>query len=185
MAKQAAFAIPSLTDVDPEYKDLISRQSKLNERIGGIRRELGETEAAITAERAIEGPRLRSSVAELLGDADMGAVDRRKKLRELRQAEHDHEEALDVISKRLSERLGRASHAVIAAVQGEIDKRVGAVALATVEALVAKNDLEALILGLEAEGCATDSLRGNVMPFFLTNGQAERYVAEHKGGANG
>lgn len=184
MAKQPAqIVIPSLTDVDSEYKDLVERETSLNTRVGEIRRELGEIEAAIAAERATGGPRLRGPIAELVGDADAAAVDRRNDLRELRQAESDHSEAIGVIQRRIHDRRSVASRAVVAAMRAEIDKRIGAVVAATEAALAAHGDLESLIRDLEAESVETDSLRGNTIPFFLTNGAAARYVSEHS--ANG
>ncbi|TGQ94616.1 hypothetical protein EN851_03410 [Mesorhizobium sp. M8A.F.Ca.ET.208.01.1.1] len=184
MAKPAQITIPALVDVDAEYKDLVERSASLNVRIGEIRREIAETEAAIAAEAKTGGPRLRSAVAELVGDADSAAVDRRKKLRDLRHDEHNHSEALDEIQKRIYARRGFASRAVIAAVQSEIDKRVGAIVAATDVALATQADLESLLRDLESEGVETDAVRSAKVPFFLTNGQAARYISDH-GGGNG
>lgn len=186
MAKQSTpVAIPSLTDVDAEYKDLVDREGALNTRLSEIRREISEVEAAIAAEKNKDGPRLRAAIAELVGDADAAAVDRRKHLRDLRHAEHDHEEALAEIQRRVYARRSHASHAVIVAVQGELNNRKAAIALATESALAVARDLEAFLRDLESEGVETNGLRGNIMPFFLTTGQAERYVAEHKDAGRG
>lgn len=185
MAKQATITIPSLADVDAEYKDLNERLAKLTERVGEIRSEIASVESAIRAEAQTAGPRLRSPIAELVGDADAAVVDRRRDLRELRQAEDNHSEAIAVIQRRIHDRRSVASRAVIVAVRNEIDKRVGGVVAAAEAALAAHADLESLLRDIEAEGVETDSLRGVIIPFFLTNGQAERYVAEHKGGVNG
>ncbi|MGO4637233.1 hypothetical protein AB4Z43_02215 [Mesorhizobium sp. 2RAF45] len=178
MAKPT-ITIPSLVEVDSEIKDLVNREASLNNRLSEIRREITDVETAIADERTTAGPRLRSAVAQLTGDADAAAVDRRKELQTLRHAESDHLEALAVIQRRVHERRGTASRAVIAAVQSEIDKRVGAVAAATNAALSAQIDLEAFIRDLEAESVESDALRSGVTPFFLTSGAAERYVAEH------
>ncbi|TPL97312.1 hypothetical protein [Mesorhizobium sp. B2-3-10] len=183
MAK-SPITIPSMIEADADYADLVARQTSINERIGEIRRELAETQAAISAEQATAGPRLRAPIAELVGDADAAAVDRRKKLSDLRHQESDHEEANSVIQRRIYDRRSFASRAVIAAVRAEIDARVSAVVAATEAALTAQADLESLIRDLEAEGVEADSLRSGVVPFFLTSGQATRYVAEH-GGKNG
>lgn len=180
MAKPT-ITIPSLVEVDSEFKDLVDREASLNNRLSEIRREISEAEAAIAAERATGGPRLRSAVAELTGDTDAAAADRRKDLRELRHAEHDHLEALAVIQRRVHDRRSVASRAVIAAVQSEIDKRVSGVVTATRAALAAQIDLEALLRDIESESVETDALRSGVVPFFLTSGAAERYVAEHGG----
>ncbi|MBZ9815045.1 hypothetical protein [Mesorhizobium sp. CA7] len=184
MAKQSTqITIPPLT-IDAEYKDICERELSINGGLRTIRGEIAEVEAAIMAERAIEGPRLRSSVATLVGDEDTAAVDRRTKLRELRHAEHDHDEALAVIQRRKRGRLSHASRAVISAVRGELDKRAAAIATATDVALAAQADLESLLRDLEAEGVECDALRSGKVAFFLTTGQAARYVAEH-GGGNG
>ncbi|MBZ9904787.1 hypothetical protein LB557_02035 [Mesorhizobium sp. BR115XR7A] len=180
---KATLTIPPLT-IDAEYKDFDDRELALNSSIRCIRAEKAEVESAIAAERVTEGPRLRSSVATLVGDEDTAVVDRRKKLQELRHAEHDHDEALVVVQRRKHARISHASRVVIAAVQGEIDKRVAAVVAGTEAALTAQADLESLIRDLEAEGVEADSLRSGVVPFFLTSGQAARYVAEH-GSKNG
>lgn len=184
MAKQpATITIPSLT-IDSEYADLVARAAALNTRSAEISREIGELESAIAAEAKTAGPRLRGPIAELVGDADAAAVDRRKELRDLRQAADNHSEALGVIQRRIYDRRSFASRAVIAAVQNEIDKRVGAIVAATDVALATQADLEALLRDLEAEGVETDAVRSAKMPFFLTNGQAARYVAEQKGAIN-
>ncbi|TGV61536.1 hypothetical protein EN784_03920 [bacterium M00.F.Ca.ET.141.01.1.1] len=183
MAKEPALIIPTLVDVDAEYADLVARAAALNTRSAEISREISEVEAAIAAEAKTGGPRLRAPIAELVGDADAAAVDRRKELRDLRQAADNHSEALGEIQRRIYARRSFASRAVIAAVQGEIDKRVGAIVAATDVALDAHADFESLLRDLEAEGVETDAVRSAKMPFYLTNGAAARYVAEHS--ANG
>ncbi|TIP03860.1 MAG: hypothetical protein E5X72_14230 [Mesorhizobium sp.] len=185
MAKTTSVTIPSLADVDAEYADLVARYASINQRINEIRQEIGSTEAAIAEEAKTGGPRLRPAIAELVGDADASAVDRRKKLRDLRHDEHNHSEALAEIQKRIYARRSFASSAVITAMQAEINKRVGAITVATETALAAQADLESLLRDLEAEGVETDGLRSVKVPFFLTNGQAARYVAEHKDAGRG
>jgi prefoldin subunit 5 len=179
--------IPSLADVDAEHADLIERTGSLNARMGEIRREISEVESAIAAERTTAGPRLRSAVAELTGDADAAAVDRRKELRELRQAEHDHSEALDVIQRRIYDRRQVASRLVIEAIRPEVNKRVSAVVAALETAIAARRDIDELIRALEREGVETDAFAGSVLPFFMgdvADGAAVRYVKAQREAGN-
>lgn len=179
MAKPVEIVIPSLADTDAEYRDLIERSVSLNTALSEIRREIGEIEAAIAAERATEGTRLRSAVATLTGDADSAAVDRRKDLRELRHAEHDHEEALGIVQRRIYDRRGVASRAVIEAIRPEVSKRVSVVVAALETAIAARKDIDELTRALEREGVETDSFVGAVAPFFMgdvADGAAARYV---------
>jgi hypothetical protein len=137
------FEVPSL-ESSPEYAALVAKRSALLERQSALREERREVETQI---KALPAPTHRTSqrVAEILGDDPETDTLLHKRLAEIRSAERDLEDALEIIRRRLAEARGPASVAVCAAVRPEYTRRVKAMVAAVTALRVAREDYESLL----------------------------------------
>ncbi|WP_438278800.1 hypothetical protein [Nitrobacter sp.] len=145
MAKKSteAFVVPSL-EFSPEYAALVTKRSVLLERQSTLRNERREVEKQI---KALPAPTHRTPqrVAELLGDDPETDTLLHKRLADIRTSEHDVEDALEIVRRRLADARGPASVAVCAAVRPEYTRRVKAMVAAVTALRVAREDYESLL----------------------------------------
>ncbi|RAZ83200.1 hypothetical protein DPM33_32985 [Mesorhizobium hawassense] len=149
MAKSSEFHVPSLAEADTEYAAIESRLAELVEQHALAHHEVAALEDDM---RARPAPRIRSGVAELLGDVvDTTLHQRPAKLKDLRQRVADLEAATKIMRDRLKDRRSAASLAACAMVREEYGRRV-AKACAALEAFVTANaEAEKVLDSLERE----------------------------------
>lgn len=174
------FQVPTLADVDAEYREIEQKIAALRADQATTAREVAVLEEDIRTRRA---PAVRASVSALLGEVvDTTLESRPARLRELRKHAEDLEAAIEILRRRLADRRVQASAAVRAAVKAEYGLRVAAV----VDALLAANSahlaLVDLVDQLEREDVSWTAL-GPMQPRFLgdpRDGHVQRYVREAK-----
>lgn len=176
-----SYRVPSLAEASPEYAGLLQKQAELQARQSALRDQRREVERDIAAQPP-ESMRVSARVAELLGDEADSGHNLQRRLAEVRGAERDVEEAVEIVRRRLADARGAASVAVCAAVKPEYTRRVKAM-VAAVEALrVARDDYESLLDDLNANDIAWTSLKP-MQPTFCGDrhdGHLSRYLREAK-----
>ncbi|MQX19792.1 hypothetical protein [Sinorhizobium meliloti] len=174
------FRVPSLGEVDADYREIEQKISALQADQSATTREISVLEQDIHRRPA---PAVRAGVAALIGEVvDTTLEARPARLRELRQHAQDIEAAVEILRRRLADRRASASAAVRAAVKDEYGRRVGAVAEALKEASAAHLELVDLIDQLEREDVSWVAL-GPMQPRFLgdpRDGHVQRYLKEAK-----
>jgi chromosome segregation ATPase len=183
MAKKSTetFEVPSLESTSPEYAALVAKRSVLLERQSALRDERREVERQI---KALPAPTHRTPrrVAELLGDEPETDTMLQKRLAEIRSAEQDLEDALEIVRRRLAEARGPASVAVCAAVRPEYTRRVKAMVAAVAALREARENYESLLDDFIANDIAWTSLIP-MQPTFAGDrhdGHLDRYLRAAK-----
>jgi len=139
-----AFVVPSLAEASPEYAALLQKQAELQARQSTLRDQRREVEREIAAQ-PVATMRVSARVAELLGDELDSAPNLQRRLAEVRSAEHDVEEAIEIVRRRLADARGLASVAVCTAVRPEYARRVKAMVAAVTALQAAREDYDALV----------------------------------------
>jgi chromosome segregation ATPase len=152
-----AFVVPSLADASPDYAALIAKQADLQARQSALRDQRREVEREIAAQPPAT-MRVSARVAELLGDEPDSAPNLQRRLVEVRGAERDVEDAIEIVRRRLADARGMASVAVCAAVKPEYARRVKAMVAAVTALQAAREDYDALVDELLANDVAWTSL---------------------------
>jgi hypothetical protein len=184
MKKSAAaepFRVPSLAEASPEYTGMLQKQVELQARQSTLRDQRRELEKQFDAIPQ-STVRVSSRVAELLGDEPDSAPMLRKQIAEIRGAEKDVEDALEIVRRRLAEARGPASVAVCAAVRPEYARRVKAMVAAATALHAARKDYDALVDDLVANDVAWTSLVP-MQPTFCGDrhdGHLARYLRDAK-----
>jgi len=177
---EEVFSVPSLEEVDADYRALVERRAKVANELAANAREQQSLRADLDRNR--KGPSLRSAVGELVGDV-IELDERPKQLAELRKRAHDLEEAEAILRKRISDRKGAASIAVCNAVKAEFGARVKALAQALEVAHAARLHFEDLLLNLEANDVSGWTRLGVVrQPWMgdIHDGHIQRFMREAK-----
>jgi len=151
------FLVPSLSEASPDYAALIAKQAELQARQSTLRDQRREVEREIAAQPPAT-MRVSARVAELLGDAPNSAPNLQRRLAEVRSAERDVEDAIEIVRRRLADARGVASVAVCTAVKPEYARRVKAMVAAVSALQAAREDYDALIDDLVANDVAWTSL---------------------------
>lgn len=152
-----AFAVPSLSDASPDYAALVQKQAELQAHQSALRDQRREVEREIAAQPPA-AMRVSARVAELLGDEQDSAPNLQRRLAEVRGAERDVEEAIEIVRRRLADARGMASVAVCAAIRPEYARRVKAMVAAVTALQDARADYDALVDDLVAGDIAWTSL---------------------------
>lgn len=172
------FRIPSLGEADSDYAAMEAKLVELNAHLAATKADDQALERDILARPA---PGIRSSVAELLGDAvDSSLHGRPARLQELRRKASDIEAAIEIIRRRMADRRSIASVAACKAVRDEYGRRVRAIITALEAVVAARADAEQVLDGLEREDVQFGYLPP-LRPIFLGSigdGHIERYVRE-------
>ena len=136
--KKAEFIVPDLT-IDAEYKSLVERRAALHDQQARLRTERKRLEREIADAPATT---YSAGVAALLGEDQDSTSGQRARLAAMRREESDIDTAVGVVARRIAERQGPASRAVVAQCRTEYRRRVAAVvaALQTVQAARAEYD---------------------------------------------
>lgn len=176
---EESFRVPSLEEVDPDYRALVERRAKVANELAANARDQQSLRSDLEKNR--KGPSLRSAVGELVGDV-IEIDERPKQLAELRKRAHDLEEAEAILSKRIADRKGAASIAVCNAVKIEFGTRVKALAQALEVAHAARRHFEDLLLELEANDVAWTRLGVVRQPWMgdIRDGHIQRFIREAK-----
>jgi len=151
------FRVPALAEASPEYAALLQKQAELQARQSALRDQRREVEREIAAQPPAT-MRVSARVAELLGDEPDSAPNLQRRLAEVRSAEHDVEEAVEIVRRRLADARGMASVAVCTAVRPEYARRVKAMVSAVSALQDARADYDALVDDLVANDVAWTSL---------------------------
>lgn len=176
-----AFVVPSLADASPEYAALVKKQAELQTRQSSLRDQRREVEREIAAQPPVT-IRVSARVAELLGDEQDSAPNLQRRLAEVRSAERDVEEAIEILRRRLADARGTASVAVCAAVKPEYARRVKAMVAAAAALQDARADYDALVDELVVNDVAWTSLKP-MQPTFCgdcQDGHLTRYLRDAK-----
>ncbi|MBZ9741017.1 MULTISPECIES: hypothetical protein [unclassified Mesorhizobium] len=156
MAKSPEFRVLSLAEADSEYATIETHLTDLMSKHSAAHREASVIEADILARPA---PRMRSGVAELLGNTvDTSLQQRPERLKEKRHQVADLEDAIEILRRRLADRRGKASVAVCAAVREEYGLRVAKICVALNDVDAAAKDAEKLLDALDREDVALSYL---------------------------
>jgi hypothetical protein len=163
-AADAARHVPSLAEADPEvYGALTAKVAELNARLSEANAALREAERALAAH---EGPSIRASVADLLGDdATTGRAAKAAAVRDARQRVADIEAAITIAGHRLRDAKSAAVRAVVAKVRPEWQKRIKALTSALEATRTAHIALHDLRQAIEHED--VDAALFGPWPYFL------------------
>jgi len=176
-----AFVVPSLADASPDYAALVQKQAELQARQSALRDQRREVERDIAAQPPAT-MRMSARVAELLGDEPDSAPNLQRRLAEVRSAEHDVEEAIEIVRRRLADARGLASVAVCTAVKPEYARRVKAMVAAVTALQAAREDYDALVDELVVNDVQWTSLKP-MQPTFCGDrhdGHLSRYLKDAK-----
>jgi chromosome segregation ATPase len=171
------FVVPSLAEASPDYAALVQKQAELQARQSALRDQRREVERDIAAQPPTN-LRVSARVAELLGDEADTGPNLQRRLTELRSAERDVEDAIEIVRRRLADARGMASIAVCAAVRPEYAKRVKAMVAAITALQAAREGYDALVDDLVAEDVAWTSMVP-MQPTFCgdrLDGHLQRYI---------
>jgi len=152
-----AFGVPSLAEASPEYAALLQKQAELQARQSTLRDQRREVEREIAAQ-PVTTTRVSARVAELLGDEPDSAPNLQRRLADVRGAERDVEDAIEIVRRRLADARGMASVAVCTAVRPEYARPVKAMVSAVSALQDARADYDALVDDLVANDVAWTSL---------------------------
>jgi hypothetical protein len=152
-----AFVVPSLADASPDYAALVQKQAELQARQSALRDQRREVEREIAAQPPAS-IRVSARVAELLGDEADSGPNLQRRLAEVRGAERDVEDAIEIVRRRLADARGAASVAVCTAVRPEYARRVSAMVSAVSALQEARADYDALVDELVVNDVAWTSL---------------------------
>jgi hypothetical protein len=159
----------------------LQKQAELQARQSVLREERREVEREIAALPSSTYS-VSARVAELLGDEADSAPLLRKRLAEIRNAEKDIEDAIEIVRRRLADARGAASVAVCAAVRPEYARRVKAMVAAATALSEAREEYSALVDDLVVNDVAWTSLIP-MQPTFLGDrhdGHLVRYLRDAK-----
>ena len=152
-----AFVVPSLSEASPDYAALVQKQAELQARQSTLRDQRREVEREIAAQPPAS-LRVSARVAELLGDEADSTPNLQRRLAEVRGAERDVEEAVEIVRRRLADARGAASVAVCTAVRPEYTRRVKAMVAAVTALQAARENYDALVDELVVNDVAWTSL---------------------------
>lgn len=174
-----AFVVPSLAEASPEYAALLQKQAELQARQSTLRDQRREVEREIAAQ-PVTTTRVSARVAELLGDEPDSAPNLQRRLADVRGAERDVEDAIEIVRRRLADARGMASVAVCTAVRPEYARRVKAMVSAVSALQDARADYDALVDELVVNDIAWTSLKP-MQPTFCgdrQDGHLARYLRD-------
>ncbi|MBP1848495.1 hypothetical protein J2046_006791 [Rhizobium petrolearium] len=178
----AEFIVPSLTDVDATFKDLMSRRGLLLDKQRSLNAERSTIEREIGAQT---GPGYTASVAALLGEGDGTdpLISKRNRITEIRKELSDVDTAISIVDRRISEQKPRANTAAVEACREEYGRRVRAVVDSLLEVKAARAAYDDLRYQFESHDIQWTSL----IPMYLNflgdarDGNIDRVVNEMKG----
>lgn len=179
--KADAFVVPTLAESSSDYAALVQKQAELHAHQSVLRDQRREVELEIAAQPPAT-VRVSARVAELLGDEADSAPMLQKRLAEVRSAERDVEEAIEIVRRRLADARTAASVAVCAAVKPEYARRVKAMVAAILALQEARADYDSLVDELVANDVAWGSLVP-MQPTFCgdhQDGHLTRYLRDAK-----
>ena len=173
------FRVPSLSDVDPIYKDLLNRRALLLGKQSGLSVERREIERELGAQ---SGPGYSASVAALLGEGDGTdpAVAKRARLAEIKKEQADVEAALSIVDRRLAEQKPHANTTAVEACRAEYGRRVVAMVDAFRVVQAAREDYDGLRFAMDREGIQWTRL-GPMNPNFLgdtKDGRIQQFIRD-------
>lgn len=174
-----AFVVPSLSDVDPVYKDLSNRRAILLGKQTSLTAERRDIERELGAQG---GSGYSASVAALLGEGDGTdpAVAKRARLAEIKKEAADVEAALSIVDRRLAEQKPQANTTAVEACRAEYGRRVAAMVEAFRAVQAAREAYDELRDQFEREDIRWSRL-GPMSPNFLgdaRDGHVQRFIRE-------
>ncbi|MBB2794423.1 UNVERIFIED_ORG: hypothetical protein GGD58_003293 [Rhizobium pisi] len=180
--KTQKFRVPTLSDLDPAYKDFETRRSLLIDKQTANTREQRSVEEKLATRPAAQ---YSDNVAELLGESSSGGESERgltEKLKTLRAEARDIEIALSVIARRLEEQRIQANKLVVEACRKEYGRRVAGVVHALQGVAAARADYDELRYQFEDLDIRWSSLGPMTLGFLgeANDGHVQRVTKEAK-----